>query len=1776
MKRILTAVLTVAIMLSCLFTLSAYAETVGEQYAWGKTIHLIQGDCINVIFEEGFIGERNWTVTSYSEHGNASVTSGLGNGTVYFGIYDSLYDEIAPDEAYFRITRANGEYIDVIVYPNYGSYKKDDPFLCKDLSEAYAGNCFTSDTTTIGNYVSFYTNRKWCVTSDQEWCEVFDGLSNNVTGVWCESESSDGSGVNLTVKLAENMEFQPRECVITVEAEGCDGYTYRIVQQGKEEKPYITLSASNWYGTHPVNSHDITVYSNCNWDVEVLTNKEFIDAERRDNKIHLSWARYRYYHDVTSIIKVFADGCEPQYLYFTRAGGTMSFGDQYHIDAKPSSFLLTDIYPWTDSSTGAFVSWTATTNSDAITLSAYEGTKTLVPIYANCLANDTGYYRDLIVTIETNYENKTSTNVISITQPPYTDCEGITFQYTVDCEEVSLPVWLPTYDQEDISMKINVPDWIEAQSDSTYPWDCELEIDANSGAARQGTVVCDYIHNDGYVVKSRVIEIIQCGADGSTIPTDTRSPYINPITSSAGEEFVAGTEVTFSTSTSDDVALSKIELFIDDDLKATKNISGLTGEISYTISTLAVGEHTIKVVATDASGLTNNVSLTIVVNENICNHTPTSGATTYKRHIIEQIAGDNTNHNVLGVVYEETCNLCGTPYLVEVTTGTDSNGKEFPYKAEHSAWDAGKCGACGYVCQHDFKISYDEDNEPVYVPNSGRWVMVDEKRCKKLVRYMEKCTYCEMEREGNTEYEDGSVSEHITGTVEKYTPLETSDPDYHTMHLWTTTYQSCANGCGYTPQNEPTIRRREHTMVNGECVECKYIDDYPFITKKTGQFKYPGYINQVKDSTATYVYSDSYFDNDSTKYNPQLATMSLCLELSAWSSYDTDIWSNKTKNVKALLEDIGFKDIEQNEDWNTPPSMHSIGVVTAHKNIGDSTVVALVVRGGNYADEWGGNFVLGKQGNHAGFENGRIEASSELEEYVLMHQSKFKKKLKVWIVGFSRGGAVANLVAGKLSEYGRCGGMDLPSENIFAYTFEAPQGHVGYGDYGYDYIHNHVNSMDIVPLVAPKVMGFKRYNEDSIPLLPTLSTDAYKAKIKEIQSYYDKVLEGVPKNGIEMDDDTINFDPSLHAMKIDLFGLGLDATLASWNINTMGTGAGGYKTYVDIKENPHWIERNKGLTVDRMLSEGIDSIFGNIPDGRVGYVNDIEQALSNLVRFFMNHNEIDWSAVVYDAFFANYAEGARKVVGTLINPFTAPEKRIADGATIASQLFDAALKQTGTNLNETIPALTGLLKAVFSAIIDDPQQLFGLGYYFVGDNGFQPHWPEVSLAAMMAVDPNYNPSIIARSLEESPQSYRIVQINCPVDVAVYDDNQQLMSQIVGDTASNTSQVHGAFITETGTKQVVLPSDAAYSIRINATGDGEMSVSVLEYNSVLQQTTLLQGWQNISISTGDNFIVDIPAYALKDYKDLDGNGSATAYKLTGPTGRSIEPTLLLKGDDVEYHQVTLTSNNQKGIVTGGGQFVKSGYAQVQAIGVPTVEFLGWYRNGICVSTDETYRFAVNDDVNLVAHFTEGNFNRLSVTATAGGKVNIDEMQLPESVKVQLIAEPDPGFEFDRWEVTAGSVENAQSITTIFTMPASDASITAVFKNSNALTITQQPIDQFVVVGQAATFSIGATGDNLIYQWYIDRNDGRGWRKLDNAVGSEYTTSVVGLECDGFKYYCKITDQYGNNINSNEAVLHVSTAPMLPETGDSSTPVIWLTLSMMSMLGILLMRKKACSE
>ena len=87
------------------------------------------------------------------------------------------------------------------------------------------------------------------------------------------------------------------------------------------------------------------------------------------------------------------------------------------------------------------------------------------------------------------------------------------------------------------------------------------------------------------------------------------------------------------------------------------------------------------------------------------------------------------------------------------------------------------------------------------------------------------------------------------------------------------------------------------------------------------------------------------------------------------------------------------------------------------------------------------------------------------------------------------------------------------------------------------------------------------------------------------------------------------------------------------------------------------------------------------------------------------------------------------------------------------------------------------------------------------------------------------------------------------------------------------------------------------------------------------------------------------------------------------------------------------------------------------------------------------------------------------------------------------------------------------------------------------ISGQPESSSVKVGEKATFSVTATGEGVTYQWMIDRNDGKGFVAITNATDKTYTTSVVDIDCNGFKYKCIITNE-GGSVETATVTLKVT--------------------------------------
>ncbi len=110
---------------------------------------------------------------------------------------------------------------------------------------------------------------------------------------------------------------------------------------------------------------------------------------------------------------------------------------------------------------------------------------------------------------------------------------------------------------------------------------------------------------------------------------------------------------------------------------------------------------------------------------------------------------------------------------------------------------------------------------------------------------------------------------------------------------------------------------------------------------------------------------------------------------------------------------------------------------------------------------------------------------------------------------------------------------------------------------------------------------------------------------------------------------------------------------------------------------------------------------------------------------------------------------------------------------------------------------------------------------------------------------------------------------------------------------------------------------------------------------------------------------------------------------------------------------------------------------------------------------------------------------------------------------------------------------------------DATQSFVLTVDSAPSITTQPSDQTVNLGQAATFTVAATGTTpLTFQWR------RGGVTIPAATSSTYTTPATTAADDGTSIDVVVTNVVGS-ATSNPAILAVSTPPTITGSPQSQT-------------------------
>ena len=268
--------------------------------------------------------------------------------------------------------------------------------------------------------------------------------------------------------------------------------------------------------------------------------------------------------------------------------------------------------------------------------------------------------------------------------------------------------------------------------------------------------------------------------------------------------------------------------------------------------------------------------------------------------------------------------------------------------------------------------------------------------------------------------------------------------------------------------------------------------------------------NPFPEGTANFYYSASdgttrqhyfyyndlmfYSFDETYRYQPLLATASLCLALSAFSNQENLAWNStldpqdhrRAYNVERLYKTLGYTNAEYvNYDTALTDTSDKVAFSMAMKHIDDGeghtdTVIAVPLRGGGYGGEWGSNFNLtmdGYYGNHVGFQRAANGVRSALADYLtkLKAEGKIKGEVKFWFTGYSRASATANLLAHNVSALSSLGGVPIQRKNVYAYTFATPAGAKIVGQDADDNIFNIVSPVDLVPRVAPEAWGYGRY-----------------------------------------------------------------------------------------------------------------------------------------------------------------------------------------------------------------------------------------------------------------------------------------------------------------------------------------------------------------------------------------------------------------------------------------------------------------------------------------------------------------------------------------------------------------------------------------------------------------------------------------------------------------------------------------------------------------------------
>ena len=590
-------------------------------------------------------------------------------------------------------------------------------------------------------------------------------------------------------------------------------------------------------------------------------------------------------------------------------------------------------------------------------------------------------------------------------------------------------------------------------------------------------------------------------------------------------------------------------------------------------------------------------------------------------------------------------------------------------------------------------------------------------------------------------------------------------------------------------------------------------------------------------------YADSFLSGSAKEFHQNLAIISLGLTMASSNQKEGDHHTGAAY-LQAMLEKMGFdkSSVQVSKSYaDTQKQTDTCEYAFAVKKLvnSDDYVVCAVVRSNGYGGEWISNAHVynGVNANHsAGFKGAADGMYTALQKY-LRQINVDKSHIRLWVTGFSRGGAIANLLGARLSEE-----IGISADKIFVYGFAVPRTVQKNVKVRYENIFNIINQCDLVPRVPLQSWGYERYGIDRF--LPCVSRNSgwYSSVRTDMEKYFNKMMNlSVPT--------TIYSLMPAQERALDV----LLAYLSDIIPSVYSYRDDGYQNAV-MHACKGWQIEGEEISIDYILNE----VFG-LPAGYaktlVGLFDDWskqdkkEKALSVLAAIDLLK---DWKD-------ENGTEQAKRVASALIGYFT------------RLKAYEEADLINGAPYRELINLISDQIARA------KEERAFGSAL-------LMQHWPETYLSWMMAGDED---EVYFNS------TYKIMYIKCPVDVTVYDGNNRVAARIVNDQIDESVDGLYCEVNEYGEKMIFLPDDTSYRTVITAREKGDMDIVVQEYSA---EDTLIDAdcyiqlpmeeRQTFQVNTESDCTVATNGRTLDPSNTLSGNNQTVTIRATSQTGGSV--------------------------------------------------------------------------------------------------------------------------------------------------------------------------------------------------------------------------------------------------------------------------------------------------